>query len=128
MSVNLILGVSFAYYLTQLNSPGAHAGLALAISIAALLNALLLYNGLRKINIIQMKKNWSNFLLKIFIANLAMFFCLSYIQKPLQWWLSLEPLSRSLSLLLTIIIGMIVYFSVLFLSGIKLDSFRFKSN
>jgi putative peptidoglycan lipid II flippase len=128
LSLNLVLGVSFAYYLTQLNFPGAHAGLALAISIAALLNALLLYIGLRKNKILQAGKNWFNFLLKIFIANLAMFFCLSYTQKPLYWWLSLGLSDRLISLLFTIIISMLVYFTVLFLSGIKLDSLRFKSN
>jgi putative peptidoglycan lipid II flippase len=128
LMLNLVLGVSFAYYLTQLNYPGAHAGLALAISIAASLNAFLLYIGLRKNKIIQSGKNWLNFLFRIAIANFSMFLCLSFFEQPLSWWISLELLHRSFWLLLAIVTSMLVYFSALFLSGIKLDILKFKSD
>ena len=128
LMLNLVLGISFAYYLTQLNYPGAHAGLALAISIAASLNAFLLYIGLRKNKIIQSGKNWLSFLFKIAIANFSMFICLSFFEQPLSWWISLELLHRSFWLLLAIVTSMLVYFSALFLSGIKLDILKFKSD
>ena len=128
LMLNLVLGISFAYYLTELNYAGAHAGLALAISIAASLNGLLLYMGLRKNKIIDREKNWFNFLIKIAIANFSMFLYLSFVYQPLSWWLSHDLLHRSFWLLITIIISMLVYFSALFLSGIKMDILKPKDD
>ena len=128
LMLNLVLGISFAYYLTELNYAGAHAGLALAISIAASLNGLLLYMGLRKNKIIDREKNWFNFLVKIAIANFFMFLYLSFVYQPLSWWLSHDLLHRSFWLLITIIISMLVYFSALFLLGIKMDILKPKDD
>ena len=83
---------------------------------------------LRKNKIIQSGKNWLNFLFRIAIANFSMFLCLSFFEQPLSWWISLELLHRSFWLLLAIVTSMLVYFSALFLSGIKLDILKFKSD
>ena len=52
--------------------PLAHAGLALATSLAAYLNAGLLFYNLRKRGIYQPRAGWSKFLAQLFIANLVM--------------------------------------------------------
>jgi putative peptidoglycan lipid II flippase len=124
--LNLVLGASLAFYLSWINFPGPHAGLALAISIAALLNALLLFIGLKKEGIIDQKSKWRNFIIQIFFANTLMILCLIYAEMPLSWWLSIELIDRIMWLLLTIVTSMFVYFCALFLAGIKLDILKFK--
>jgi putative peptidoglycan lipid II flippase len=48
LAVNFILSVVLAFVLTRSGYEGTHAGLALAISVAAMVNAWLLYHGLRR--------------------------------------------------------------------------------
>lgn len=124
--LNLVLGASLAFYLSWINFPGPHAGLALAISIAALLNALLLFIGLKKEGIIDQKSKWRNFIIQIIFANTLMILCLIYAEMPLSWWLSIESIDRIMWLLVTIVTSMFVYFCALFLAGIKLDILKFK--
>ncbi len=52
--------------------PLAHAGLALATSLAAFLNAGLLFFNLRRRDIYQPQPGWTKFLLQLTVANLAM--------------------------------------------------------
>jgi putative peptidoglycan lipid II flippase len=49
-----------------------HAGLALSIGLAACLNALMLYRGLRNLNIYEPQPGWGIFVLKLIVAMAIM--------------------------------------------------------
>ena len=53
LAVNFLLSVSLAWYLTAIGYAGSHAGLALAISVAAIVNAVLLYRGLLRDKVLR---------------------------------------------------------------------------
>ena len=67
--------------------PLAHTGLALATSLAALLNAALLLINLRRREIYQPRAGWTKFLLQLTAANLAMGLVLWFGAGSLEQWL-----------------------------------------
>jgi len=126
LAVNLFLGISLVYYLVGINYSGTHVGLAVSISLAALLNALLLYKGLKKQQIIKKSENWINFFLKIFVANVVMVIFLHFSKQPLLWWLDLDFVIRILLLMMIILLSMATYFITLIIFGVKLSDLRFE--
>ena len=67
--------------------PLAHTGLALATSLAALLNAGLLFINLRRRQIYQPRAGWGKFLAQLTAANLAMGLVLWFGAGNLEQWL-----------------------------------------
>ncbi len=65
LGVNLGLSVILAYTLTEAGYEGTHAGLALAISVAAILNAWLLHRGLRRDGVVDHPVGWAVFLIRV---------------------------------------------------------------
>jgi putative peptidoglycan lipid II flippase len=102
-----------------------HAGLALSISLAACINAALLYSGLRKRGIYLPAPGWAWFLLKLLVA-LTVFGAALYWAQSLVPWLQLaaQPLQRAFFLGLIVIGGALLYFTLLFMLGFRLKDFR----
>jgi putative peptidoglycan lipid II flippase len=124
--VNVVLSVLFAWLMTRAGHPGSHAGLALAISIAAIVNAWLLYAGLRRDGVIHHAADWLPLLLRLGIANLAMAGSLAILARPLEWWLSEGLGERSLWLGATVAVAVVVYFAVLLLAGLRPAALRLR--
>ena len=122
--VNFVLSVVFAWHLTRQGSNAAHVGLALATSIAALLNAGLLYRGLRKDGVVRHSPGWLALLVRVVAANAAMILCLLWLYRPLDWWISNSVLDRAGWLGLAVTAGVVAYFAVLFLVGVRPSAFR----
>lgn len=119
LAVNFVLSVTLAWYLTSIGYAGTHAGLALAISVAALLNAFLLYRGLRQQAVLKLSNNWAALLGQIFVANVVMTAVLLYIDRPLAWWLGSSIVDRSVWLAVSIAAGAVAYFLILLLLGLR---------
>ncbi|MDH3614396.1 MAG: murein biosynthesis integral membrane protein MurJ [Gammaproteobacteria bacterium] len=119
LAVNFVLSVTLAWYLTSIGYAGTHAGLALAISVAALLNAYLLYRGLREQAVLRLSNNWGSLLVQVLIANAVMGAVLLYLGRPLAWWLSATVLDRSAWLAVSIVAGALAYFLILFVLGLR---------
>jgi len=119
LAVNFVLSVGFAIWLTSIDFAATHAGLALAISIAALVNALLLYRGLRRDGVIVKSAGWLRLLPKTGIACVVMTLAIVQIQRPLDWWIEAPILTRSGWLALCIGVGAVGYFVVLLALGIR---------
>jgi len=126
LAVNFVLSVGLAVWLTRIEYAATHAGLALAISIAALVNAFLLYRGLRRDGVITKASGWLSVLPKIVIACAVMAVCIRQIQQPLDWWINSSVLVRSGWLALCIGVGMASYFAVLLLFGVRPSHFVLK--
>jgi len=103
-----------------------NAGLALAISIAALLNAFLLYRGLRREGVARHGKGWPLLLFRTAVANIAMTAALFALQRPLAWWLESGAAERVTWLATAIAVAVVAYFGVLLLLGMRTADFRLR--
>tara|TARA_B100001121_G_C18351755_1_gene462799 strand:- start:23 stop:634 length:612 start_codon:yes stop_codon:yes gene_type:complete len=124
--LNIILGSSSAFYLNKIDYEGTHLGLALSISVAAILNAGLLFSGLKKKNIIKRLSGLKEFIVKLLIANSFMLMFLTYTIQPLEWWLGLGVLQRFSWLALFILVSVGIYVLILSILGMKIKELRFQ--
>jgi putative peptidoglycan lipid II flippase len=124
LGINFALSVVLAWYLTSVGYAASHAGLALATSIAAIANAWLLYRGLRRERKLTHSMGWGLFMVRILIANAAMIAVLSWMQRPVEWWIAAGSFDRVLQLGFAIIAAAAVYFVTLPVLGLRLSQFR----
>ncbi|KRV66922.1 MULTISPECIES: murein biosynthesis integral membrane protein MurJ [Pseudomonas] len=103
--------------------PLKHAGLALAISLAACLNAGLLYWQLRKHDLFEPQPGWAKFLGKLVLAVLVMSAVLLGLMHFMPAWdLGGMPL-RLARLGVLVVAGVVAYFGMLALLGFRLRDF-----
>ena len=126
LAVNFLLSVTLAWYLSSIGFAGTHAGLALAISVAALLNAYLLYRGLRRDGVARHGSGWALLLFRTAVANAIMTGALFAMQRPLAWWLESGVAGRVTWLAMVILAGVAAYFAVLFILGMRTSDFRLR--
>jgi putative peptidoglycan lipid II flippase len=103
--------------------PLKHAGLALAISLGACLNAALLYRRLRQQGIYRPAAGWGRFLAKIAAALTVMAAVLWFGAGPEAAWLATSAMQRATRLAALIAAGAAAYFAVLWLLGVRLADF-----
>ena len=119
MAVNMLLNIVLVFGLGM-----AHTGLALATSLAAFLNAGLLFAGLRKHGVFRFQPGWLTFVLRVILANLVMCFFLVWLAGEWQQWLEWSTW-RQTGLLATLCFGgMIIYAGMLLLAGMRPVDFR----
>ena len=99
--------------------PLAHAGLALATSLSACLQAFLLFWILRKNAIYQSNDGWFKFFPKLFIGVIIMGVLIAYGMGEMQAWFVWGVIERIWHLTLLIAVGVIAYFAVLLILGIR---------
>lgn len=99
--------------------PLQHAGLALATSLAAALNAFLLWRGLLRKGAYVAQPGWRNLLVQVGLALSAMTVVLLWASPPLAAWLEMSGAVRLLNLFLWIGVGGLIYLGVLVLSGFR---------
>lgn len=121
MTVNIILNAILIF-------PFAHAGLALATTLAAYLNATCLWVILWRRGIYQNQGGWLKFSLQMISANGAMILWLLYWHYPVLQWLNWPPISRLTHLALLIVGGTLVYLIVLRLVGFRVRDLRMAMN
>jgi putative peptidoglycan lipid II flippase len=124
LAINFVLSVVLAWYLTSVGYAASHAGLALATSVAAIANAWLLYRGLRQQGRLTHTVGWGLLMLRVLIANAAMIVLLSWLQRPVDWWIGAGTFDQSLQLGMAIVSGATVYFVTLAVLGLRLSQFR----
>jgi putative peptidoglycan lipid II flippase len=103
--------------------PFKHAGLALAISLGACLNAGLLFYHLRRDNIYQPQPGWLPFLLKLGAAVSAMALVLWVGMGGTDTWLHYHVMQKLTHLSFLVVAGVGTYFGVLWLLGFRLQHF-----
>jgi putative peptidoglycan lipid II flippase len=112
MLANMVLNLILIF-------PLQHAGLALATSLSAYLNAALLYRGLRRQGVYQPGDGWSRMWLALVVGLLDMAVLLWFIVPPLAYWLAADVWSRAVALLAWIGAGAAVYFVSLGVLGLR---------
>jgi len=121
--VNVVLSIGFAGAMTAMQFAANHAGLALATSAAALVNAWLLYRDLRRSGTLNLSAGWSRLIAKMFVASILMTAVLLVLHRPLDWWVSSELSARSMYLLFSVVTGAGVYAVALMMSGLRPSHF-----
>ncbi|MGJ7476239.1 murein biosynthesis integral membrane protein MurJ [Pseudomonas fulva] len=107
--------------------PLAHAGLALAISLGACLNAGLLFWKLRTQQLFQPQPGWAVFLLKLVLAASLMSGVLLAGMHYLPAWVEVNMLERLMRLMALIMAGVVTYFGCLYLCGFRPRQFARKA-
>ena len=123
MLANMLLNVAFVIPLMLYFNLG-HVGLALATSVAAYLNAVLLWRGLLREAVYRFSPAWRAYALRLLSATLVMLAVLLSLVAPIEDWLSWGWLQRSLQLALLCGAGGGVYLLVHALTGTRLDHLR----
>jgi putative peptidoglycan lipid II flippase len=112
LAANLILNLALVV-------PLEHAGLALATSLAAFINAGLLYRGLRLAGIHRPRPGWWRFVAKIAFAALMMVVFLIYARGAASLWSEADITLRIVRLSLMVAGGAGVYALCLVSVGIR---------
>ncbi|XOV78941.1 MAG: murein biosynthesis integral membrane protein MurJ [Aestuariibacter sp.] len=117
MLFNLILvfsiGLEFGYI-----------GLAVATSMSALLNVVLLYQKLHRQQVYRLSASTLLFMVKIVFSAAAMAFYLLWFGPELQVWQEAPLQTRILLMAKTIAIGAAIYFMGLLLCGVRLSHLK----
>ena len=117
--INILLNWYLAFYLNL-----GHVGLALGSSLAAILSALILLFVLVKKSILKVFSSWILLLLRVSLGTILLIMMLEFIS-PI--WFSWTQYSLGIQIVyLTAIIctSVMIYFSTLLITGLKLSFFR----
>ncbi len=117
MGVNMVFNLALIF-------PLQHAGLALATSLSAFVNAGLLFRGLRRRKVYQPGSEWKALWGKVLGACMVMAGVLLWGVPALDAWLSAGILDRAGWLAAWIGVGMLVYAGCLYILGIRLRHLR----
>lgn len=115
------MGFNLLYVLPMLwlNIPGPHAGLALATTTSAYMNAVMLYRGLRKQGVYAPGTGWKPLLIQTGLANVALIGFLFAATPAMESWHNWQLTERLVWLFGLIATACVVYVGVLLLSGFR---------
>jgi putative peptidoglycan lipid II flippase len=120
MAVNMLLNLAFIF-------PLQHAGLALATSLSAYLNAFLLLRNLRREKAYLPGPGWRRLALQVGVAAVLMATLLVWVSPQLGGWIEAGRLQRVGMLAGLIGLGAGVYFAVLLVLGVRLNDLRVRN-
>lgn len=118
MGLNLLFVLPMLYFGIE----GPHAGLALATTTSAWLNAGLLYRNLRRTGVYAPRPGWGAVMLRVFLASLLMTGLLWFGVKDFTTWVERGSTERLLHLVMWIGIAGVAYLGALQLFGQSLHS------
>lgn len=119
MVTNMVLNLFFVFVLDM-----AHTGLALATSLAAMLNAGMLLRGLMQQGVFRFHVGWGSFLLRMLLANAVMGLFLYLVAGDWQQWLEWGNWQRVREMALLTVGGLCLYCLSLFLGGMRMRHLR----
>lgn len=117
VAVNLFFNVVLVVPWALRGGPAPHAGLALATSIAAGVNALLLWRGLRRGGIYHPRPGWGPFGVRVSLATAVTGLGLWLAAGSMPRWIAWSAWERAEHLAILIVSGVLGYFLVLGLLG-----------
>ncbi|MDH3451988.1 MAG: murein biosynthesis integral membrane protein MurJ, partial [Gammaproteobacteria bacterium] len=124
LAANAGMNVLFVLALVTVESPAPHAGLALATSLAAWLQARLLYRHLRAADIYRPRRGWLRTTLRVATACIAMLAVVWLLAPPLDSWSQWFFWQRAGSLAGLIATAVAVYFASLWIMRTPWSEYR----
>jgi len=124
MISNMVLNILFVVPMSLLGFEGPHAGLALATSISAFINATLLYRTLRHQGFYRPQPGWWRLSSQVLFATLLMALLLWLGSSNVAQWIEWGWFERVLHLALWVGLGALVYFGSLWLTGLRLSDMK----
>lgn len=122
MVANMVMNILLVFVLDF-----AHTGLALATSLAAILNATLLLLGLIRQKVFQFQPGWPVFLLRMAVANVLMSAFLWQVAGDWRAWLDWPLWTRIGWMSVLTVGGLLIYAASLYVSGVRLRHFQGQS-
>jgi len=119
MAFNFLMNLLLVGSMVHWGFAGPHAGLALASSASAFLNAGLLYRGLRRAGVYRPGPGWMRLFLAVGAACLAMSAMLATWAPGKDIWLAMSAGNRAMDLVLYIVFGAAVYGLVGWIFGVR---------
>ena len=123
MLCNIVLNLAFLWLWIKYKLPGPHAALALATSVSAYINAILLFSTLKKTATVSMQNGWLKYMTQICIATLIMLLVLLQVLPDTSQWLDWSGILRIVALLGFMLLGAVLYIGALALLGIRKTNF-----
>ncbi|MFA0810504.1 murein biosynthesis integral membrane protein MurJ [Microbulbifer epialgicus] len=123
ISAKMVLSLLFVIPLNHYLKLG-HMGLALATASQAVINAWLLYKGLRRDDVYTPEPGWASYLLRLVAANLLMVGVLLGVLHFWNDWSEWGGFARAWRMGLLVAAGGLTYVLVLFVSGLRPHHFR----
>ncbi|MBK7116697.1 MAG: murein biosynthesis integral membrane protein MurJ [Proteobacteria bacterium] len=120
MGINLLIVLPAA----KLGFPNPHILVATATCIGAAINTLLLWRGLTREGVLVHSPGWTAFILRVLLANLLMGAMLWWLAGDAAHWVTMPFVERIVRGGGYILLGAIVYFAVLFASGMRYRHLR----
>ncbi|HET6602939.1 MAG TPA: murein biosynthesis integral membrane protein MurJ [Xanthomonadaceae bacterium] len=116
---NLVLTVAIVTPLWLGQVRGAHTGIALATSLAGMLNAALLWRWLRRTGLYRPEPGWSRLLLRAGLACLVMALVVLALRGHVGDWMQLQAPERVAWLLAAVALGALAYGGALLIAGLR---------
>jgi putative peptidoglycan lipid II flippase len=113
MAFNIMLAPFFGY-----------VGLAIATTLSATLNAMMLYHGLKSANVFQLSRKTWWFIIRLICAAAVMAVIVYYLSPTFNVWLALSFVEQVTQLLICIVCGITSYLVCLLLLGIRLSDMK----
>jgi putative peptidoglycan lipid II flippase len=123
---NMVLNVAIVVPWYQSGAAGPHAGLALATSLSAFLNAGLLYRGLRRDGVLVHGSGWGRFIVRVVLACSVMAVLLTYFVPEPAAWLEADFWQTCVWLAVAVIGGTAAYLGTLLATGVRPAELRLK--
>jgi putative peptidoglycan lipid II flippase len=123
MGANMILNVAFVLPLMWWFNLG-HVGLALATSVSAWLNAMLLFRGLRRDAVLPENLLLIKWIMQIGVASAAMIVALLWMMPEGALWAGWSWWQRASQLGVLCVSGLVVFAASLLLSGVRAADLR----
>jgi len=122
MFTNMLLNISLVVPMVVMGIAGPHAGLALATSLAAWVNAGLLYRTLGRQQVFTPQAGWPRLFLQLALAGSAMAALLLWGVPALEPWLQWSAGQRAWQLAFWVLAGAAGYLLALRVAGVRLSS------
>lgn len=119
MGSNMVMNILLVGGMLWAGFEGPHAGLALASSASAFLNAGLLYRGLRRAGVYAPGPGWLRLAIAVAASCAAMVAVLGTWTPSLEIWLVLRASLRVADLLTYVLLGAAVYGLIAWISGLR---------
>ncbi|MEM1262616.1 MAG: murein biosynthesis integral membrane protein MurJ [Pseudomonadota bacterium] len=123
LAVNVVLNGTFVLLALRYGWVAPHAGLAAATSIAAWVNAALLYRGLRQASVLAHHPGWPGLVGQVTVATVVMVATLLWLVPASPTWTDWGQLQRTSALLAWVGLGGVVFVVIAMGLGLRVGTF-----